>query len=117
VNRDGRVGKIDIAYTLQNQGVSLTINPVVQANLADASVTNPALRTTTNPVAAFTGTATPGATITYQNTSSPSAPPVATTADNLGNYTVTVPLIRDRTSSRSSRWTHSVKRSSATSRQ
>ena len=93
VNRDGRVGKIDIAYTLQNQGASLTINPVVQANLVPSSVSDSTNRITNSPSAQFTGTASPGASITYTNTNSPSAPPVVTTADSTGNYTVTVPLI------------------------
>ena len=29
VNRDGRIGKIDLAFTLQNQGVSTNITPIV----------------------------------------------------------------------------------------
>ncbi len=93
VNRDGRIGKIDLAYTMQNQGVQVTINPVVQADLVPSSVTNSALRTTTTPSAGFTGTATPGATITYTNNNSPSAPPVTTTANSTGNYSITVPLV------------------------
>jgi hypothetical protein len=56
-------------------------------------VTNPATRTTTNPTAQFTGTASPGATITFTNTSAPNATPVTTTTDSTGNYTITVPLV------------------------
>jgi len=93
VNRDGRIGKIDVAYTMQNQGASVTINPVVQANLVSSSVTDPTNRITTSPSAGFDGTASPGATITFTNTNSPSAPPVVTTADSTGNYNITVPLV------------------------
>src|SRR4051794_25304072 len=31
-NRDGRIGKIDVAFTRQNMGVSTNMSPVVQAN-------------------------------------------------------------------------------------
>jgi hypothetical protein len=92
VNRDGRIGKIDLAYTLQNQGVSTNVSPVVQANLVPSSVTNPSTRTTTKPTAQFSGSASANATITYTNTTFPSMTPVTTTTDGSGNYTITVPL-------------------------
>lgn len=92
-NRDGRIGLVDKAYVQQNQGVSLDISPIVQANLVPSSVTNSTTRTTTSPTAAFTGSATPGATITYTNTNAPNAAPTTTTTDSAGNYTITVPLV------------------------
>lgn len=100
VNRDGRIGKIDLAYTLQNQGVSTDITPVVAANLDPASVSPAGSRSAITNSAHFTGTASPGAMITYAEVSN-EAPAVTTradnpgnttTADNLGNYSVIVPL-------------------------
>jgi hypothetical protein len=91
VNRDGRIGPIDLAYVLQNQGVSVNVSPVVVANLDPNSVTSPTTRSTTNPSAVFTGTATPGATITYANQNA-DLPPVTTTADSAGNYSLLVAL-------------------------
>jgi hypothetical protein len=92
VNRDGRIGQIDIAYTQQNQGVKTTISPVIAANLDTNSVSNPAARSNNMPTARFTGTATPDATVTYTNTSDTSQPVITTTTDATGNYTVVTPL-------------------------
>jgi hypothetical protein len=91
-NRDGRIARIDVAYTLQNMGVSTTVTPVVSANLDPASVTNPAGRSTTNPSARFTGVATPGATLTYTNTSHTDMAPISVNAGADGNYAITTPL-------------------------
>lgn len=91
-NRDGRIGKIDVAYTQQNMGITTNISPVVAANLVPSSVTDPAARTTTKPTAQFTGMATPGAKLTYTNTSQTGLQPVTTTADAAGKYTITTPL-------------------------
>jgi hypothetical protein len=91
-NRDGRIGQIDLAYTLQNQGVSTNVMPIVQANYDsshDISPLNP--RTTNIPTAHFTGTATPGATITYAEISNKVAS-TSTTSDSAGNYSINVPL-------------------------
>jgi hypothetical protein len=91
-NRDGRIGKIDLAYTLQNQGVSTNISPVVQANYDSSNDISPQTpRTTSIPSAHFTGTATPGSTITYADSVS-GVPSTTTTADSLGNYSINVPL-------------------------
>jgi hypothetical protein len=111
VNRDGRIGKIDLAFTKQNQGVSESITPIVQANYdssQDISTLSP--RTTNLSTAKFTGTATPGSTITYTPLTANPAPatttgsvaPAAqaagvgqamtTTTDSTGNYSITVPL-------------------------
>jgi hypothetical protein len=91
-NRDGRIGQIDEAYTLQNQGVSISVLPDVGANLVPSSVTDPTNRSTTGDTAVFTGTATPGAAITYTDTGT-SLPAFTTTADSAGNYTITVGLV------------------------
>lgn len=56
-NRDGRIGKVDTAFTLQNMGVSTTITPVVTANVNPADVNSAGLALT-NPIQ-YTGTASP----------------------------------------------------------
>ncbi|SIO59673.1 hypothetical protein SAMN05444166_6137 [Singulisphaera sp. GP187] len=91
-NRDGRITATDVAYTKQNMGVTTTISPVIAANLDTSSVSNPAGRANNMPTARFTGTATPGAAITYANSSDPQQATISTTADTAGNYTVITPL-------------------------
>jgi hypothetical protein len=91
-NRDGRIGKIDLAYTLQNQGVSTNVATFIEANYDTSNDISPLTPRTTNiPTAHFTGTATPGATITYAQTAN-QVPSTTTTADASGNYSITVPL-------------------------
>jgi hypothetical protein len=91
-NRDGRIGKIDVAYTLQNQGVSTNISPVVQANIDTSNdVGGLSQRVSKIPSAHFTGTATPGASVTYSEVNN-QVPSTSTTADSSGNYSLTVPL-------------------------
>jgi hypothetical protein len=91
VNRDGRIGRIDLSYTQQNLGVITNITPVVSANLDPASVTTMTDRVTTLKTVHFSGFATPGASIKYQEVNNKSQP-VATTADSKGNYSIQVPL-------------------------
>jgi hypothetical protein len=88
-NRDGRIGKIDTSFTLQNQGVSVSVSPVVTANVNPADVNSAGLALT-NPIQ-YTGTATPGAKITFTNSIS-GVPATTTTADSTGNYSINVPL-------------------------
>jgi hypothetical protein len=90
-NRDGRIGKIDTAFTLQNQGVSTNISPIVQANYDTSHDVPGANRVTTSATAHFTGTASPGATITYSEANG-AVPSTTTTADSTGNYSIIVPL-------------------------
>jgi hypothetical protein len=92
-NRDGRIGSIDTAFTLQNQGVTTNINPIVEANYDSSHDLPGQSRVTTSATAHFTGTATPGATITYVNSNSAaSSTTTTTTADGTGNYSITAPL-------------------------
>jgi hypothetical protein len=91
-NRDGRIGKIDLAYVLQNQGVTTDISPTVSANLNPADQVTGQDRVTNMATVNFTGTATPGASITYHNSSFASIPDVTTTADSSGNYSINVNL-------------------------
>jgi hypothetical protein len=90
-NRDGRIGKIDVAFTLQNQGVSTNVTPIVQANYDTSHDVPGSNRVSTIPQAHFTGTATPGASITFAEVNS-RVPNTTTTADSTGNYSITVPL-------------------------
>jgi hypothetical protein len=92
VNRDGRIGKIDLAFTLQNQGVSTTVTDIVQANYNSSNDYPGESRVSKVPQAQFTGTATPGSSIVYTNTSNGNAT-TTTTADSSGNYSITVPLV------------------------
>jgi hypothetical protein len=93
VNRDGRIGPIDTSFTQQNMGVSTNISPVVQANVDTSTViTTSGTEVSTIPTASYTGTASPGATITYANTNDNNATTTAT-ADSTGNYSITVPLV------------------------
>jgi hypothetical protein len=91
VNRDGRIGPIDLRYTQQNQGVSTDITPVVSANLDPTGMLDVSARETRQPTAHFTGTLTPGASVKFAEVNN-KVKPVATTADAKGNYTLTVPL-------------------------
>ena len=88
-NRDGRVQMNDLAVARQNLGVSTTINPNVSANLDPASVNTLSDATTTNSSVHFTGNVTPGASVTYVNTSAVT-PSATATADGAGNYTLNV---------------------------
>jgi hypothetical protein len=90
-NRDGRIGKIDTAFTLQNQGVTTNVSPIVEANYDTSHDVPGRSRVTTSSTAHFTGTATPGASITYSEANG-AVPSTTTTADSAGNYSITVPL-------------------------
>ncbi len=92
VNRDGRIGLIDQAFTLQNQGVSTNITPIVSSNLDPADQVGLQPRVTNHQTVHFTGQATPGATITYTNVNTNLAP-ITTMADSTGNYSILVPLV------------------------
>jgi hypothetical protein len=91
VNRDGTINQTDVSVTEQNLGAATTVSPAVTAQLDPAGQTMPNDRVVNVPSAHFTGTATPGAKIAYQSTTAGSKP-VTTTADTLGNYSITVPL-------------------------
>jgi Dockerin type I domain len=91
VNRDGRVSMVDYTLAQHNSGVSTTVTPVVTSTIAPAPNTDTINRVTNLNTATFTGTATPGASITYAETT-PVASAVSTTADAAGKYSITVPL-------------------------
>ena len=86
-NRDGRIGLIDLVAARQNLGVATTVTPVVTSTLDPATDSGAADRVTNQSNVRFTGTATPGATVTYTEINNKS-PVVTTTADASGNYVI-----------------------------
>jgi hypothetical protein len=88
-NRDGRITGADVALARKNLGARTDVTPVVTADLDPASVaTN---RVVTVPTAHFSGTATPGSTITYADVAQ-RTPATTTTADASGNYSLNLAL-------------------------
>lgn len=90
-NRDGRIGPTDLALARQNMGVTVNVDPMVTANLDPASDAGAQDRITNIPNVHFSGQATPGASITYAEVNQ-KTPPVTTTADSSGNYSLLIPL-------------------------
>jgi hypothetical protein len=90
-NRDGRIGRIDIAYTQQNQGVKTLVTPVVTANLDPASDAGTRDRVTNLNTVHFQGRGTPGAQVTFSELTN-KVQPVSAQIDAAGHYTVMVPL-------------------------
>lgn len=91
-NRDGVINRKDLTIAEKNLGAVTTINPTVSANLNPADETALQDGETTMQTVNFTGTVTPGATVTFTDTSYPNLPTVTTTADSTGNYSVMVNL-------------------------
>ena len=90
-NRDGVIDKKDVALAKQNMGISTTVSPVIAANLDPAGITDPKNRIANVPSVTVTGTATPGASITYAATGLPTQ---TVTADaTTGAYTVPLQLL------------------------
>ena len=89
-NRDGRVDKQDLKIAKQNLGVTTTVSPVISADLSPTGVADPKNRIANVPNVTVTGTATPGASITY---TAPNLPTQTVTADaTTGAYTVPLQL-------------------------
>lgn len=91
VNRDGRIGPIDLSYTMQNLGVHTIVQPVVTANLDAASTGGSTNRVSSQSTVHFTGDGTPGATIQFAEISQ-KVQPVSTQIDATGHYSLMVPL-------------------------
>jgi hypothetical protein len=91
VNRDGRINGMDYTLAKHNLGVTTNVSPLVTSTLSAAANTDTISRQTNLPTATFTGTATPGASVTYAETT-PKTTVVSTTANASGNYNITVPL-------------------------
>jgi hypothetical protein len=90
-NRDGQITMADVKYASTNLGAKTTVSPIINVNLDPATDGPMHTRITNFRNVHFTGTATPGATVTFAeiNHNSPGA---TTTADASGNYSIMVPL-------------------------
>ena len=90
-NRDGRITRADLNLARQNLGAKTTISPDITANFDPASDTGASDRITNLSTVTFSGVATPGASVSYQEINAKS-PGASTTADASGNYSVTLNL-------------------------
>ncbi len=90
-DRDGRINNTDLKIAQRNKGVKTTVSPIVSANLDPTTDSDLADRKTTFSTVHFTGTVTPGANVTFSETTQKTVP-VSTTADEAGNYSIMVPL-------------------------
>ncbi len=90
-NRDGVINNTDLRIAQQNLGASVKVTPVVAANLSPISDSGIQDRVTNIRTVTFSGTATPGATLTYTDTNNTS-PTTTTTANASGNYSIQIPL-------------------------
>ncbi len=90
-NRNGIIDSTDYRITQKNFGVNVLVSPVVSANLSPSTDTAYPNRTTAFRTVLFTGTATPGATITYTEATH-SALTATTVADSKGQYSLKVNL-------------------------
>jgi Dockerin type I domain len=91
VNRDGIINHQDVKLAEKALGESTKVSPVVSVNLNPAADPNND-RTTAYSTVQFAGLVTPGATVTFANTSNNGATTV-TTADSTGAYNISVPLV------------------------
>ncbi|MFM1802975.1 MAG: hypothetical protein RJA81_2327 [Planctomycetota bacterium] len=90
-NRDGIINHSDVRIARQNIGVAVKVQPVITARLDPASDSGDADRITDIRDVTFQGIATPGSTITYTEVSN-KIPPVSTTTDASGNYSLVISL-------------------------
>ncbi len=90
VNRDGAINQKDLAIAMKNMGIGTTVSPVISANLSPSGIADPKNRIAMVPDVTVTGSATPGASITY---SAPYLPIRTVTADPVtGAYSVPLAL-------------------------
>jgi hypothetical protein len=86
-NRDGQINGADLRIVQQNMGASTVVVPVVQVNLNPASDSYIQDRITDIRTVNFTGTSTPGATITFTEIDG-KAPTTSTVVDSNGNFSL-----------------------------
>jgi hypothetical protein len=91
VNRDGKISGIDLKYATMNMGVSTTVSPIIGVNLDPATDGPLQSRVTSSNPVHFTGTATPGATVTFTEVNG-NSPGASATVDSTGKYSIWVPL-------------------------
>ena len=90
-NRNGRINATDLKLARENLGAKVTVSPVVSADLSPASDSGLQDRVTNIRNVTFTGVATPGAAISFDEASI-KTPAVSTLADATGKYTIQIPL-------------------------
>lgn len=90
-NRDGKISMADVKYASLNLGAKTTISPIVDVNLDPATDGPLHSRITNFRNVHFTGSATPGSTITFSEASN-NSPGATATTDATGKYSILVPL-------------------------
>jgi hypothetical protein len=90
-NRDGRIDAADVAIARRNLGVRTTVNPVLSGSFNPSVSIDTLHRTTANSDLPLSGSATPGATISLDETQG-KTPEVKTTVDASGHYSIDVHL-------------------------
>jgi hypothetical protein len=90
-NRDGVINRMDQQYVMKNQGVRTKVLPLTTANLDPQTDSGPADRATGIQTVRFSGEATPGATLTFEEVAKKTAS-VTATAGADGKYSVSIPL-------------------------
>jgi hypothetical protein len=90
-NRDGRITSQDLQFASRNLGAKTMVSPIIDVNLDPATDGPLKSRVTSSRVVRFTGTATPGATITFAEANK-NSPGATTKVDAAGKYSINVPL-------------------------
>jgi hypothetical protein len=91
VNRDGKISLVDAKYASTNLGAKTMVSPIINVNLDPATDGPLHSRMTNFRTVHFTGSATPGASITFTEVNH-NSPGATTKADATGNYSIMVPL-------------------------
>lgn len=89
-NRDGVINKLDLKIAMRNLGVRTSITPVFLLT-PDATAVDPKTQTTTHANVTFSGTATPGSTVTMTQLQN-QVPKIGGTTDASGHIQITTPL-------------------------
>ena len=90
-NRDGKISIADLQIASKNLGAKTTVSPVIDVNLDPATDGPLHSRITNFRTVHFTGSSTPGATITFTEVAN-NSPGATTTANDKGDYSIMVPL-------------------------
>ncbi len=90
VNRDGIIAPADLAFASMNLNAGTNVSPIISVNLNPTAdpLNN---RITSQQVVNFTGTVSPGATVSFKEING-NSPGASTTANSQGQYSINVPL-------------------------
>lgn len=91
VNRDGRITPRDMLLARRNEGVATTILPTISVMHDPSAIADPRRRITHDASLVYSGTTTPGASVTFDAIGGGAQPRTAV-ADGLGHYAVVEPL-------------------------